>query len=43
MKQHLIRLSCLLTASALTADVSLNRLFSDGMVIQRETNAPIWS
>lgn len=31
-----------LAAPALQADVTLNRLFSNGMVIQRDTEAPVW-
>jgi sialate O-acetylesterase len=41
--QRAIALSIVaISAQTLDADVSLNALFSDGMIIQRETQAPIW-
>lgn len=42
MKKTIFLLSALLAASGISAKVTLPKMFSDGMVMQRETNANLW-
>ncbi|VGO19062.1 sialate O-acetylesterase [Pontiella sulfatireligans] len=42
MRKEGLFIGCLLVSFSALADVRLGSLFSDGMVIQRETLAPIW-
>lgn len=42
MKKTTLILTALLAATGISAKVTLPKIFSDGMVIQRETNAHLW-
>lgn len=42
MKKSLFLLTALLAATSMSAKVSLPKMFADGMVMQRETNANLW-
>lgn len=42
MKKTIFLLSALIAASGISAKVTLPKMFSDGMVMQRETNANLW-